>query len=67
MPLTLQDIVLPEDTRSALYLNGKVDATSGMSPHTGWKEVAKLCGFDPTRRTPAQEAYLDGYYSVTRK
>lgn len=61
--MNLQDIILSPGTRVMLEANGKSDCDRGVSMHDGWRDVATSCRFDPHRRTPAREAYEDGYYS----
>jgi len=60
----LASLCLSKITHDALFQNGKLDCENGVDHDAGWKEIAKKCGLS-TGRTPAQEAYLDGYYSTT--
>lgn len=53
-------------TVELLKENGYRDAKRGIDQHTGWQSCAKECGLNPHQHTPAQEAYLDGYYSYCR-
>lgn len=62
--MTLQDIYITPGTRSLLTETGRQDATRGIDQYTGWQDLAKELGFDAQRHTPAQEAYLDGWYAA---
>lgn len=64
MAATLKDILISPLTYDLLKENGKMDCNAGTDMHTGWREVAKECGYSEGR-TPAREAYEDGYYSGT--
>lgn len=64
--LSLQDIVLAPLTRELLEENGRIDAEKGISMLWGWSELAEQLGFD-TGRTPAREAYEDGYFKGKKK
>jgi hypothetical protein len=61
--MNLQDIMFSAGTRALLEANGKSDCERGIDMRKGWQEVARGAGFDPNMRTPAREAYEDGYYS----
>ena len=61
--MTLKDIAIDPLTHDLLKENGKLDCEQGVDRYTGWSDVCKLSGFTDDRRTPAQEAYLDGYFS----
>lgn len=59
--------ILPDPiTEGLLFENGVLDAQAKKSHYDGWKEICEKMGWDHIRRTPAQERYLDGYYSVRR-
>ena len=62
--MNLQDIVVAPHIRVLLKANGEDDQRRGISPEEGWLDLAKTCGYTPDERTPAKEAYLDGYYGV---
>jgi hypothetical protein len=59
----LQDILISPLTHDLLEANGKMDCERGIDMRTGWQEIATEMGFDPNTRTPAREAYEDGYYA----
>lgn len=61
--MNLNEVLLSPLTESLLRENGRDDCGRGIDKYTGWQEVATAMGFDASRRTPAQEAYFDGYYS----
>ena len=63
--VNIRDICFDKATRALLEANGRDDCNRGISMYDGWQEVAQGCGFDPHSRTPAREAYEDGYYSGT--
>jgi hypothetical protein len=65
--MDFKDILISAETAAMLRVNGRDDCNRGIEMSKGWKEVAELCGFDPNSRTPASEAYEDGYYSGTFK
>lgn len=58
----LKDIMIDSLTYDLLYENGHLDAKAGKSRQDGWDEICVLTGF-ANERTPAREAYEDGYYS----
>ncbi len=62
MKMTPKDIIGPA-TRVLLMVNGASDRSAGTSMYDGWREIAKECGFSEGR-TPAREAYEDGWYGV---
>ena len=64
MAATLKDISFSEGTRIILEANGKSDCEHGIDKIDGWREICKEMGFFEGR-TPAREAYEDGYYSGT--
>lgn len=68
--MDLNDIIVSNGVRVLVVItleaNGRMDAADGKSLYDGWQEVAKECGYDPAQRTPAREAYEDGYYSYKR-
>lgn len=45
-----------------LTVNGRIDGAAGKNQTEGWLEIAQDLGFPPYARTPANEAYLDGWY-----
>jgi hypothetical protein len=61
--MNMKDIAISSGLRAILEANGRDDCNRGINMHTGWQEVAELGGFDLYARTPAREAYEDGYYS----
>lgn len=63
--MELKDISISALTRELLEVNGKSDCDNGIDSYAGWKEVAEGCGFDVGARSPAYEAYMDGYYKGT--
>ena len=64
--MNLKDIFLDNGTRALLEANGEDDGLRGIDMCTGWHEVAELCGFT-NGRTPAREAYEDGWYRGAMK
>ena len=62
--MTLKDIVVSPLTYDLLKENGRLDCNAGKSMHDGWEEIRKDAGYS-AGRTPAREAYEDGYYSGT--
>ena len=62
--MNLQDIIVAPHVRVLLKANGEDDRLRGISPEEGWQDLAAHCGYDPHERTPAKEAYLDGYHGV---
>ena len=63
--MKLQDIVFNDLARKLLEENGRLDCNKGIPMYDGWCDCATQGGFTPTGRTPAREAYEDGYYSGT--
>lgn len=61
--LSFKDICIDATTTRLLNEAGRQDAEKGIDKYAGWKVVAAECGYDHHRRTPAEEAYLDGYFS----
>lgn len=61
--MTIQDICISPLTYKLLFENGKMDRKANIPQETGWAEIAKAEGYSLYERTPAREAYLDGYYS----
>lgn len=61
--MDLKDIVISKITYDLLFENGRMDCESGIDMYKGWQECATVAGFDPHGRTPAREAYQDGYYA----
>jgi len=64
--MNMQDIVFSDLTRKLLEENGRMDAATGKDMETGWREICSGMGYDYGRRTPAEEAYKDGYYSYRK-
>ena len=60
--MTILDIAPSPATIIMLKANGRSDKQRGISMHRGWQGVCAAIGFDSTQRTPASEAYEDGYY-----
>jgi hypothetical protein len=58
-----EQLLMSPATETLLYENGKSDCERGITYYDGWKEICKDLGWDHRGRTPAQERYLDGYYS----
>jgi hypothetical protein len=58
----IQDIMIAGLTYDLLKENGRLDAKNGINMHEGWREICDAMGYYPGR-TPASEAYEDGYYS----
>lgn len=58
-----KDIALSPDMYNLLVEIGKMDHAAGTSMYQGWQNCAVDGGFDPHMRTPAREAYEDGYYT----
>lgn len=61
---TTQDLALSPVTQKLLRENGRLDRKAGKSVSLGWQELAEELGYDPWQRTPAEEAYRDGWYGV---
>jgi hypothetical protein len=61
--LSAKDVFIDAATTRLLHAAGAQDAAKGVDKYSGWKVVAAECGYDPHKRTPAEEAYLDGWYS----
>ncbi len=55
---------IDKGTYTLLKANGESDRQHGIDMHKGWEEVATHCGYPVHQRTPAREAYEDGYYGV---
>lgn len=67
--MNLQDIAINRKTYELLKANGRVDALRfkqgiGPSLYEAWNDCAIACGYNPIQRTPASEAYEDGWYSL---
>jgi len=60
--MNLKDISFSKGTRALLEANGRNDCNRGISMYEGWNEICQAMGFS-SGRTPAREAYEDGYYS----
>jgi hypothetical protein len=56
---------LTELTYQLLFANGQSDRQHNIDMYTGWKEICKTTGYHDGR-TPAREAYEDGYYAPVR-
>ncbi len=63
--MNLMDIVFNDATKLLLFENGKSDAARGVNLYNGWREVCASTGYSEGR-TPAREAYEDGWYSYRR-
>ena len=61
---SLKDVIIDPLTYKLLKENGKIDCERGIPIYQGWKDLRELAGYSPGR-TPASEAYEDGYYSGT--
>jgi hypothetical protein len=61
MALTIKDLALDPLTQDLLRANGKSDRELGVDMHKGWKEIKTMLELSDGR-TPAREAYEDGYY-----
>ncbi len=61
----VKDLCLGRGERELLFANGQIDRADGKHMYQGWQEVAEMCGYTPHARTPAREAYEDGYYAGT--
>jgi hypothetical protein len=61
--ITLKDIALSPGTKFLLMENGVADRMAGVEVHQGWRTLATACGYSLDQRTPAEEAYKDGYYA----
>lgn len=57
-----QNVVISKAVYDQLYLTGKQDRANGLHYSTGWGSLCKDLGFS-TGRTPAREAYEDGFFS----
>jgi hypothetical protein len=66
MPVEWKDIIVLSGTYELLKANGKADRAKGVSLWDGWNELAKELGFS-SGRTPAREAYEDGWYEGERR
>lgn len=64
---SLGAIVFDSTTKAQLELLGRMDREDGVSKEDGWQKIAHLAGWDQYERTPAKEAYLDGYYAGAPK
>jgi hypothetical protein len=54
--------VFSDSVYRLLKMHGHLDSQAGLDKDAGWRTLAKELGYDSTRRTPAEDAYLDGYY-----
>ncbi len=61
--MDLKDIVFSSRTYDLLKENGRLDQLAGIDRDAGWADVCAKAGYDPNRRTPAREAYEDGWYT----
>lgn len=57
-----QEIFISPNGRALLEVSGRMDRSDGKSIHEGWREVCEDFGWDQYDRTPAYEAYADGWY-----
>ena len=62
---SLKDIMVSGVTYDLLKENGRLDRRDGKSMAQGWEELRKEAGYSDGR-TPAREAYEDGYYEGER-
>ncbi len=62
--MNLKDIYFNKGMYALLKENGRLDCNDGKDSYKGWKEICELMGYS-SGRTPAYEAYMDGYYSGT--
>jgi hypothetical protein len=60
--MNLNDLVLDATTSDLLKQAGKQDRENGVNRDTGWETLRKELGLS-SGRTPAREAYEDGFYS----
>lgn len=59
----LNATLIDETTRGLLKINGLDDGRRGITKEDGWKEISDACEYPPmSTRTPALEAYLDGWF-----
>ncbi len=65
MTLSLKDIPGP-DVCALLRTCGRQDAAEGIDKFRGWNKLREEMGFSDGR-TPAQEAYFDGWYDPSVK
>lgn len=61
--MSLQDIVFDDTTAELLKASGRSDRANGIDKVVGWAQIAEACGYS-NDRTPAREAYEDGYYET---
>lgn len=61
---TMQDLDLSPLTKDLLRENGRLDRRAGKGRDEGWQELARAMGYSD-ERTPAREAYEDGWYTGT--
>ena len=61
--MNINDLVVDKATRTLLTANGRQDGLDGADRYKGWETLAISLDMDPHRRTPAQEAYLDGWFA----
>jgi len=59
----LNELVLPPLTSDLLKQIGQQDRQNGVNMIEGWRTLREQMGF-ADGRTPAREAYEDGYYAV---
>lgn len=62
--MRLEEIVLSDLTYDLLYTSGQLARRNGAGRDDGWKALAKDLGFNSNERTPAREAYEDGFYAA---
>jgi hypothetical protein len=62
--MQIKDIAFDETTRRLLEENGRLDCNAGKSMYDGWNEICIATGYS-RGRTPAREAYEDGYFRGT--
>lgn len=65
--MKLQDIIQKPTSVLLLKLNGESDALHGIDRHKGWDEICEQAGYSNCMRSPAQNAYEDGWNSIPAK
>lgn len=61
--MNIKDLAVNRDTALLLKENGRVDRLAGISKEEGWYEICTAVGYTRWLRTPAMEAYEDGWYT----
>ena len=62
MAHNLEQVLYSKGVEKLLEANGIADRKAGLDKFDGWKKLCKDLGWQDEGRTPAQEAYFDGYY-----